>query len=81
MSNLANIVECIVSAFQNSLKVFQKVQGRQRPNKVKCAADRHKEELHLRRSMRQGPTDIIREYDRSFSALGDRFATGDGGCA
>lgn len=81
MSNLANIVESIVSAFHNSLQVLQKVRRRQRPIRAKGGPDHDKGELRLRNSIRRGPTDITREYERNVRELGDRFATGDGGSA
>ena len=79
-TNVSSCVLSIVGSFANSLDVFKRLRdkrGRKRHAKGNQQVT-DKEELHLTKSLRQGPEDIGREYQRSIHAAGDQFAVGDG---
>lgn len=79
-TNVSSCVLSIVGSFANSLDIFRRVRkkrGRKRhteANELKIDEN----ELHLAKSLRQGPEDIGREYQRSVHAAGGQFAVGDG---
>lgn len=79
-SNVSSCVLSIVASFTSGLDVFKKFKElrekrKRRPRKNASLDD---EEVRLARSLRQGPEDIGREYQRSISAVGEHFAQGDG---
>lgn len=79
--DVSDSIFSIIAAFTSGLDVFKKVRDRRGKQKSKKGAKADKksgEELKLSQSLRQGPRDIQHEYDRSYAALGERFAKGDG---
>ena len=79
-TNVSSCVLSIVTSFTSGLDVFKKFQQargkRRRRNKKDASVD--DEELRLARSLRQGPADIGREYQKSVQDVGEGFAFGDG---
>lgn len=80
-TNVTSCVISIIASFTSGLDVFKKFHEsrkiRKRRSKKNASVD--DEELRLARSLRQGPEDIGREYQRSIQVAGDQFAHGDGG--
>lgn len=80
-TNVSSCVISIIASFTSGLDVFKKFResrkSRKRRSKKNASVD--DEELRLARSLRQGPEDIGREYQRSIQTAGDQFAHGDGG--
>lgn len=79
-THVSSCVLEILSSFSNGLDVFRKL--RERRNRKKRSARKEdvvdEREMRLTRSLRQGPEDISREYQRSMYGAGDQFAVGDG---
>lgn len=70
----------IVASFSSGLDVFKELRDtRKRRRRVK-AGDKAEEEneIRLSKSLRRGPEDIGREYQRNLQNAGDEFAVGDG---
>ncbi|KAK3720662.1 hypothetical protein LTR37_003712 [Vermiconidia calcicola] len=77
-SNVASCVLSIVGSFANGLDVFKKLRDkRRRKRRPKKADNVEEQELRLSRSLRQGPEDIGREYQRSLYAAGYDYEMGD----
>lgn len=78
-TNVSSCVLSIVASFSSSLDVFKQLRDKRRrskrPRSNKTIDD---EELRLAKSLRQGPEDIGREYQKSIQIAGDYFAIGDG---
>jgi len=83
-SNVSSCVMSIVASFSSGLDVFKKLRDtRKRRRRVKAgdkAGDKAEEEneIRLSKSLRRGPEDIGREYQRNLQNAGDEFAVGDG---
>ncbi|KAJ9647361.1 hypothetical protein H2199_002350 [Coniosporium tulheliwenetii] len=83
MSNadVSGSVLSIIAAFTSGLDIFKKLAERRRSRKSKSAHPRpvqqSHEELQLGNSLRRGPIDIQREYERNVAGAGWRFAQGD----
>ncbi len=78
-TNVASCVISIVGSFSNGLDVFKKLREERRRRKRSKKVDIvDEEELRLSKSLRQGPEDIAREYQRSVCAAGQDFEVGDG---
>lgn len=79
-TNVSSCVISIIASYTSGLDVFKKFResrkSRKRRSKKNASVD--DEELRLARSLRQGPEDIGREYQRSIQFAGDQFAHGDG---
>lgn len=78
-TNVSSCVLSIVASFSSGLDVFKKLREKRRRRRRSRLAEKDDiEEFRLARSLRQGPEDIGREYQRSIQAAGDHFAVGDG---
>lgn len=78
-TNVASCVISIVGSFSNGIDVFKRLRDKRRRRKRSKKLDRvDDEELRLSRSLRQGPEDIGREYQKSVYAAGQDFEIGDG---
>jgi hypothetical protein len=78
-TNVASCVISIVGSFSNGIDVFKRLRDKRRRRKRSKKLDRaDEEELRLSRSLRQGPEDIGREYQRSVYEAGQYFEIGDG---
>ncbi|EME77986.1 uncharacterized protein MYCFIDRAFT_179437 [Pseudocercospora fijiensis CIRAD86] len=78
-SNVSSCVLSIVASFASGLDVFKKfrqLRGKRRKTRKNASLD--DEEVRLAKSLRQGPEDIGREYQRSLISVGEHFAQGDG---
>ncbi|KAF2214430.1 hypothetical protein CERZMDRAFT_83129 [Cercospora zeae-maydis SCOH1-5] len=80
-SSVSSCVVSIISSFTSGLDVFHKFRElrrskKRRPKKQDGKATAE-EEVQLVSSLKKGPEDIAREYQRSLSAVGDHFAHGD----
>lgn len=78
-SNVSSCVLSIVASFASGLDVFKKfreLRGKKRKSRKNASLD--DEEVRLAKSLRQGPEDIGREYQRSIISVGEHFAQGDG---
>ncbi|KXS93798.1 hypothetical protein AC579_5050 [Pseudocercospora musae] len=76
--NVSSCVLSIVASFASGLDVFKKfreLQGKKRTSRKNASLD--DEEVRLAKSLRQGPEDIGREYQRSIISVGGHFAQGD----
>jgi hypothetical protein len=71
----------IVQAFTRSLDILRERRRKKKSvkiNRSKAADDSgNGDELRLSKSLRQGPVDIQREYERHYKDKGDRYAIGD----
>ncbi|KAK5172942.1 uncharacterized protein LTR77_003064 [Saxophila tyrrhenica] len=77
-TNVASCVISIVGSFSNGLDVFKKLRDKRRRRKRSKKLDKvDEEELSLSRSLRQGPEDIAREYQRNVYGAGQDFEIGD----
>ncbi|KAF7191559.1 hypothetical protein HII31_07061 [Pseudocercospora fuligena] len=77
-SNVSSCVLSIVASFASGLDVFKKfreLRGKKRKSRKNASLD--DEEVRLAKSLRQGPEDIGREYQRSIISVGEHFAQGD----
>lgn len=78
-TNVASCVISIVGSFSNGADVFRRLRDKRRRRKRNKRADELDEkELRLSRSLRQGPEDIGREYQRNVYGAGADFEVGDG---
>lgn len=80
-SDVSSCVLSIITSFTSGLDVFKKFRelGKSKGgDRKRQRSTRDQEEQHLVRSLRKGPEDIDREYQRSIAAVGDGFACGDG---
>lgn len=80
-ANVSSSVLSIIASFSSGLDVFKKLGEKRKKKKRRSRAEEQTDvdELRLSRSLRQGPEDIGREYQRcSHTALGDHIAIGDG---
>lgn len=78
-SNVSSVVLSIVASFSSGLDVFdqfKKERGRRRRLRSKEGQD--VDELRLVRSLRRGPEDIGREYQKGIQVAGNTFVVGDG---
>ncbi|KAK5129764.1 hypothetical protein LTR08_002830 [Meristemomyces frigidus] len=78
-TNVSGCVLSIVTSFSSGLDVFKQLREKRTRRKHSRMTQQQPddEELHLTKSLRQGPEDIGREYQRSIHAAGDYFAVGD----
>jgi hypothetical protein len=72
----------IISAFTRSLDIFKNLRERRKKrkhgkNSRLSDADHSSDELRLSKSLRQGPVEIQKEYERHYRSNGDRYAIGD----
>ena len=78
-TNVSSCVLSILGSFSSGLDVFKKLREkrgrRRRARKNETIED---DEQRLSRSLRQGPEDIGREYQRNLYAAGHDFEIGDG---
>lgn len=79
-TNVASCVLSIVASFSSGIDVFKKFRTRQsrKKRRNRQLEGDETEELILAKSLRQGPEDIGREYQRNYQSVGDEFALGDG---
>ena len=79
-TQVSSCVLSIVASFSSSLDVFKRLRGsrRRRKHSKSDEVTANEEELHLTNSLRLGPEDIGREYQRSLQIAGDQYAVGDG---
>lgn len=79
-TNVSSCVLSIIASFTSGLDVFKNLRdtrtGKKRRTKRNASVE--DEERRLVRSLRQGPEDIGREYQRGIQAAGQDFANGDG---
>ncbi|GAB7363342.1 hypothetical protein MBLNU230_g3623t1 [Neophaeotheca triangularis] len=78
-SSVSNCVLSIVTSFTNGLDVLKRLRERKwhRKQSKNVPKKSGNEELLLSRSLRRGPEDISREYQRSIHAAGHHYAVGD----
>jgi hypothetical protein len=74
----------IITAFTSGLDVFRKLRERRRVKKKRKASKgsgekESGEHLRLSKSLRRGPVDIEREYEKQRAKHGRRYEIGDGG--
>lgn len=80
-TNVSSCVLSIVASFSSGLDVFKKLGEKKRKRRrFKKTDNVEEQETRLSRSLRQGPEDIGREYQKNVHAVGDDFAIGDGMC-
>ncbi len=78
-ANVASCVMSIVCSFSNGVQVCNKLHEKRRQTKrSKRDVKTYEEEVRLIKSLRQGPEDIGREYQRNVCAAGKGFEIGDG---
>jgi hypothetical protein len=78
-TNVSSCVLSIVASFSSGLDVFKQLREKRRQKRRSKNVNKlDEEEVSLTRSLRQGPEDIGREYQRNIQAAGDQFAVGDG---
>ncbi|KAF2838558.1 hypothetical protein M501DRAFT_934574 [Patellaria atrata CBS 101060] len=78
-------VSSIIAAFVNGLDVFKKLRERRRKKKSKHNSTYHhtrvdensRDELSLSNSLRKGPTDIQRAYEKGVHGAGESYMRGD----
>ncbi|TKA74375.1 hypothetical protein B0A49_02210 [Cryomyces minteri] len=77
-TGVSDSVFSIIAAFTSGLDVFKKLQtkGKRKRKSEDVHLDREAE-LQLSNSLRKGPSDIRKEYERDVRDLGERFAAGD----
>lgn len=72
----------IVQAFTRSLDILRERRRKKKSAKISRGkaglGDSSGDELRLSKSLRQGPVDIQREYERHYKDKGDSYAIGDG---
>ncbi|KAI5361250.1 hypothetical protein Slin15195_G123630 [Septoria linicola] len=79
-SGVSSCVHSIIASFTSELDVFKKFRELRKSKKgrqKRQSSGGDQDEQQLMRSLRKGPEVIGREYQRSISAVGDRFAQGD----
>jgi hypothetical protein len=79
-ANVSSSVLSIIASFSSGLDVFKKLRERRkrRRGRSKTEGQVDNNEQLLSRSLRQGPEDIGREYQRcSHSVVGEHMAVGD----
>ncbi|KAF2717259.1 hypothetical protein K431DRAFT_288708 [Polychaeton citri CBS 116435] len=77
-ANVSSSVLSIVASFTSGLDIFKRLRERRRRRKRTKASDKiDEDELRLSKSLRQGPEDIGREYQRSTYRVGEQFGIGD----
>ena len=77
-TNVSSCVLSIVASFTSGLDVFKSFREKRKRRKWSRSESRvDEEELQLSRSLRRGPEDIGREYQKSIQSVGDHFAIGD----
>ena len=83
--DMAAIVASIVTAFENAMTIFKRIQHDSKPNKRahKKNANVNRnghgaEEDRLRLSLQTGPKIIINEYQENTRRLGSKYRRGDG---
>lgn len=85
-TNVSNCIFSIIGSFTSGLDVFKRFRElrdsdrkiRKNKNSSKREAEAEEQELQLARSLRRGPEDIGREYQRNVQCVGDEYAMGDG---
>jgi hypothetical protein len=83
MQTTDSSVSSLIITFTRSLDYFKNVREQRKQKKKKTnKVSKKKEalrgdELKLSMSLRQGPVEIQREYERNYRANGDRYAVGD----
>lgn len=85
MQTTDSSVSSLIITFTRSLDYFKNLREQRRKKKT-TKANKKKEalrgdELKLSMSLRQGPVEIQREYERNYRANGDRYAVGDRECS
>jgi hypothetical protein len=83
MSNtdVSHSVLSIIASFSSGLDVFKRLREKRRRTKKRSKTEEQTDgdEIRLSRSLRQGPEDIGREYQRcSQTVVGEHVAIGDG---
>lgn len=80
-ASVSSCVVSIISSFTSGLDVFKRFRQLRRSRKSRTKKQdktSRDDEVQLVSSLRRGPEDIGREYQRSISAVGEHFAHGDG---
>lgn len=78
MATTDSSVLSIISAFTKSLDIFKDLREKRRKRKQRRKSPENSgDELRLSKSLRQGPVDVQREYERHYRSNGDRYAIGD----
>ena len=83
MATTDSSVLSIVSAFTRCLDNFKNLREKKRKKRKQhrtSSRDNSGDELRLSKSLRQGPVDVQREYERHYRSNGDRYAIGDRKC-
>ncbi|QDS71472.1 hypothetical protein FKW77_004195 [Venturia effusa] len=83
MQTTDSSVSALIITFTRSLDYFKNLREQRRKKKKAVKVNKKKEalrgdELKLSMSLRQGPIEIQREYEKNYRANGDRYAVGDG---
>ncbi|GIZ38618.1 hypothetical protein CKM354_000203000 [Cercospora kikuchii] len=79
-ASVSSCVVSIISSFTSGLDVFKRFRELRRSKKSRTKKQDkagREDEVQLVSSLRRGPEDIGREYQRSISAVGEHFAHGD----
>ena len=81
MQTTDSSVSSLIITFTRSLDYFKNLRGQKRKKKTTKVSKKKEalrgDELKLSMSLRQGPVEIQREYERNYRANGDRYAVGD----
>jgi hypothetical protein len=82
MATTDSSVLSIVSAFTRSLDIFKSLRERRKKRKQGKTSrapgvDHSSDEFRLSKSLRQGPVEIQKEYERQYRRIGDPYAIGD----
>lgn len=81
MQTTDSSVSSLIITFTRSLDYFKNLREQRRKKKtIKVSKKKEAlrgDELKLSMSLRQGPVEIQREYERNYRTNGDRYAVGD----
>jgi len=81
MQTTDSSVSSLIITFTRSLDYFKNLREKRRKKKTNKVSKKKEalkgDELKLSMSLRQGPVEIQREYERNYRANGDRYAVGD----
>jgi hypothetical protein len=83
MQTTDSSVSSLIITFTRSLDYFKNLRERRKKKTSKVSKKKEAlrgDELKLSMSLRQGPVEIQREYERNYRANGDRYAVGDREC-
>lgn len=71
-------ISSIVDSFSKGLDILKRLRARPRSGKNRKDGQNIRDESKLSKSLKRGPADIKREYERRYEGAGERFARGDG---